>query len=136
MYAEISALANDGASRQISLSSGSSATNKVSLIYTATSNQVQAFIRSSGSIAFNVSEILSDTTNNNKIALKYKQNDFALWVNGIKLASDTSGNVPTELNVLDFDDADGANNFFGNTKGLKYYPKALADIQLEDLTTI
>ena len=42
------------------------------------------------------------------------------------------------LNRLDFSNGDGVHGFpfFGNTKGLKYYPKALADVQLEDLTTI
>ncbi len=136
LMAEISALDNDSTSRQISLSSGSSATNKVSLNYTSTSNQVQAFIRSGGSIAFNVSEIVSDTTNNNKIALKYKQNDFALWVNGIELATNTiDGNTPTGLNVLDFDDADGTSNFYGKAKQLQYFDSALTDTQLEELTS-
>tara|TARA_R100001198_G_scaffold96425_1_gene86189 strand:+ start:1144 stop:2442 length:1299 start_codon:yes stop_codon:yes gene_type:complete len=136
LMAEISALDNDSTSRQISLSSGSSATNKVSLNYTSTSNQVQAFIRSGGSIAFNVSEIVSDTTNNNKIALKYKQNDFALWVNGIELATNTiDGNTPTGLNVLDFDDADGTSNFYGKAKQVQYFDSALTDTQLEELTS-
>jgi hypothetical protein len=45
--------------------------------------------------------------------------------------------VPTSLSKLHFSMGDGINfPFFGNTKGLKYYPKALADVQLEDLTTI
>jgi len=45
--------------------------------------------------------------------------------------------VPTSLSKLHFSTGDGINfPFFGNTKGLKYYPKALADVQLEDLTTI
>ena len=39
------------------------------------------------------------------------------------------------LDKLTFDNG-LSNKFFGNTKGLKYYPKALADVQLEDLTTI
>ena len=135
LYVEVAALANDGTSRQISLSDGSSATNKVSLIYTSTSNQLQAFIRSGGSIAFNVNEILSNTTNNNKIALKYKANDFALWVNGIELATETSGNAPTSLNVLDFDDADGTSDFYGNCKDIRVYNEALTDAQLQTLTT-
>ena len=40
-------------------------------------------------------------------------------------------------NVLNFSSASFTyENFFGNTKDLKYYPKALADVQLQDLTTI
>ena len=135
LMAEISALADNGSSRQISLSDGSSSTNKVSLIYTSTSNQLQAFIRSGGSIAFNVSEILSDTTNNNKIALKYKANDFALWVNGIELENNTIGNAPTSLNVLDFDDADGASDFYGSAKQIQYFDSALNDSDLEKITS-
>ena len=135
LYAEISALANDGTSRQISLSSGSSATNKVSLNYTATSNQVQAFIRSGGSISFNETITLSDSTNLNKIALKYKSNDFALFVNGFKVASDLSGNAPTALSVLDFDDADGTSDLYGNVKDLRLYNTALTDNELIALTT-
>ena len=135
LMAEIASLANDGTSRQISLSSGSSVTNKVSLIYTSTSNQLQAFIRSGGSIAFNVSKILFDITNNNKIALKYKQDDFSLYVNGFELANDTSGNAPTELNVLDFDDADGASDFYGNTSQIQYFDSVLTDAELETLTS-
>ena len=135
LYVEMSALSDDGTARSISLSNGSTS-NKVSLIYTSTSNQLQAFIRSSGSIAFNVSEILSDTTNNNKIALKYKENDFALWVNGIEVATGTSGNAPTGLNVLDFDDADGLSNFYGNVKDLRVYKTILSDSELQILTTI
>ena len=71
-----------------------------------------------------------------KIAIKYKENDFELWVNGSVLRFDTSGNTPIGLSELSFDNGSGGSNFFGNTKGLKYYPKALADVQLEDLTTI
>ena len=48
----------------------------------------------------------------------------------------TSGNTPIGLYKLSFGYGDGGNSFFGNTKGLKYYPKALADVQLEALTTI
>jgi hypothetical protein len=135
LYAEIAALADDGTSRQISLSSGSSATNKISLIYTSTSNQLQAFVRSSGSIAFNVSEILSDTSEFNKIALKYKQDDFSLYVNGFELATDTSGNAPSGLNVLDFDDADGTSIFYGKCKALAVFDEALTDDELTELTS-
>ena len=136
LYFEGSALANDGTSRQVSLSSGSSATDKVSINYSTTSNQLQAFVRAGGSISFNVSEVLSNIANNNKIALKYKANDFALWVNGIEVATNTSGNAPTGLNVLDFDDADGGSDFYGKVKALAVFNEALTDSELECLTKI
>ena len=98
-------------------------------------NRIEAYVRVGGVNQFYVIENITDATIISKIALKYKENDFALWVNGIKVATDTSGNIPIGLSELAFNNSSGV-NFFGNTKGLKYYPKALADVQLEDLTTI
>jgi len=40
------------------------------------------------------------TSGNYKIALAYKANDFALYVNGVQVATDTSGSVPTTSQVL------------------------------------
>jgi hypothetical protein len=134
LYAEISALNNDGTSRQISLSDGSNANNKISLRYTSTTNELNAFVKSGGSVVFDESEILSDTTQNNKLALKYKQNDFSLYVNGVEVATDTNGNTPTGLNVLDFDSAIGTLNFYGNVKTVAVFKEALDNDQLERLT--
>ena len=78
---------------------------------------------------------LTDATQYSKVALKYKSNDISFWVDGIEVSSPTSTISLLGLNDLSFD-VSGTQNFFGNTKGLKYYPKALADVQLEDLTTI
>jgi len=72
---------------------------------------------------------------NNKLALKYKTNDFAFWVNGFEVAEDTSGTVPTGLNVLSFDGSAGAEPFYGNTKELMYFPEALTDLELETVTS-
>jgi hypothetical protein len=136
LYAEIEALANDGTSRQISLSDGSNANNKISLRYTSISNEINAFVKSGGSVVFNAIEVLSDITQNNKLALKYKQDDFSLYVNGVQVATDTSGNTPTGLNVLDFDSAIGTLNFYGKVKALAVYKEALTDSELQSLTTI
>jgi hypothetical protein len=124
---------SDSLSKSITLF-GQNANDRVEIKYRPNNTSVQINIFSSGSLVFNVVEPLA-VESINKIAVKYKQNDFALWINGIKAATGTSGNAPTGLVSLNFDVASG-NPFFGNTKDLKYYPKALADVQLEDLTTI
>ena len=69
-----------------------------------------------------------------RAALKYKQNDFAFWVNGTEVDSDSLGNVPTGLNVLSFDYA-GGSPFYGKTKQVQYYDSALTDSDLETLTS-
>jgi hypothetical protein len=51
------------------------------------------------------------------------------------VATDTSG-ITSPANTLNKLDFNGNNlDFFGNTKGLKVYPKALSDLELETLTS-
>jgi hypothetical protein len=73
-----------------------------------------------------------------KVALKYKSGDIAAWIDGVEVATSTNTFLFAEvLDNLSFDyNGNSVLPFFGDTKGLKYYPKALADVQLEDLTTI
>ena len=136
LYAEISALANDGTFRLISISDGTNS-NRIHLAFSNNYNKITASITSGGVSQGSIHYTSTNLLLFHKIALKYKLNDFQLWIDGIKVATDTSATMPTGLNRLNFTNGDGVQNFFfGNTKGLKYYPKALADVQLEDLTTI
>ena len=133
LYAEISALANDGTFRQITISDGSTS-NRVYLTYSSTSNQFTASVISNGSLVFNSLYTSTDLTNNHKIAIKYKQNDFALWVDGVEVATGTSGNTPSGLSKLDFDFL-GGNKFSGNVRDVRVYNTALSDSELASLTS-
>ena len=136
LYCEIAALANDGTARQISLSDGSSSTNKVSILYTSTTNQIKAFIRGGGSVALNTTHTLSNALQFNKIALKYKVNDFSLYVNGTEVRSDTSGAIPTALSDLSLDDADGTQDFYGKIRDIRVYnTKEMTDSEVDILLT-
>ena len=66
--------------------------------------------------------------------LKYKVNDFALWVNGFEVATDNSGTTPSGLNKLEFTDS-FSNNFYGNAKQLQYFDTALNDNELEQISS-
>ena len=70
-----------------------------------------------------------------KAAIKYKANDFALWVNGVEVVVDSSGNTfPTNtLNQLSFNNG-SSNPFYGNTKSVMVFKEALTDLELEKLT--
>ena len=133
LYAEIAALANDGTTRRISLSDGSTS-NRVSLELDETSNIIKAFISSGG-----VSQILqytaSDLTQYNKIAIKYKVNDFALWLGGVERDTDTFGSVPIGLNTLEFAQGSGSQKFYGKCKSIRVYKEALSDTDLQNLTS-
>ena len=134
LYAEIKALADDNTFRQMSLNASG---NNVRLLYGTTSNQIQGFVQTSSSTVANMSYIASDTTIYNKIAIKYKQNDFALWVNGAEQVTDTSGNTPSAgtLNSFDLNDTGGGGfPMIGNVKSLMVFKEALTDLELEKLT--
>jgi len=131
-YAEMSALSNDGASRYISLSNGSTS-NRVVLRFNS-SNEISGFVFSGttqASFSYDVNIL-----NKNKVALKWKQNDFALWVNGIEVGTDTSGVPPINLSLLRFEDgADNGQYFYGNVKEIKIYNTVLTDQELASLTS-
>jgi len=70
----------------------------------------------------------------NKIAFKYKQNDFSLWANGIEVGASSSGAIPTGLTGASFD-LGGDQPFYGKTKELGYYNTVLTDEELEYMTS-
>ena len=133
LYAEISALADDGTARYFSLNNGSS--NRVRFGYGTSTNSVRLFVAST-TTQVDLTVQLSDITLFNKFAIKYKANDFAIWVNGIEVATDTNGNTPVGLVQLNFDNCCGTDNFYGNTKDLRVYNTRLTDQELQALTTI
>lgn len=132
LFAEISALADENSNRYFSINDGST-NNRIRFGYTTPSNSVRLLVIAS-STQVDITEQLSNTSVYNKIAIKYKQNDFALWVNGVEIATDTSGNTPSGLSQLDFDNAAGGDPFYGKTKQLMTFNEALSNEELSDLT--
>jgi hypothetical protein len=128
--AEMSALANDGTSRRISISDGGTS-NRVSIEIDETADRLKLFIDSNSLQVDNIG-----LTNFTKICGKYKANDYSLWVNGFELATlTTSSNVPSGLDRLNFDGGNLSNDFYGNTKQLQYFDTVLTDNELETLTS-
>ncbi len=81
---------------------------------------------------------LGDSTQFHKIACKWKQNDFALWVDGVEVGTDTSGSTfsADTLNVLNFSNATTLSDFFyGKCKAIAVFNEALSDSELTQLTT-
>jgi hypothetical protein len=137
LYAEIAALSDDLTNREISLSDGTT-NNRLEIRYSSTSNRMQVISRVNSTIVSNLSFILNNSTDFNKIAFKYKENDFALWINGVEVDTDLSGSTyPTStLNKISFNNGAGGESFFGKVKDIQYYNTALTDSELTQLTTI
>jgi len=134
LYAEIKALANDLTYRGISISDGT-ANNVVRIYYENISNRLTAQIKNGGVAQASMQHTFTDITNNSKIAVKYKQNDFALWIDGTQVATDTSGSTPTNLDVLQLDTGAGSDDFYGKVRDIRVYNTALTDQELQALTS-
>jgi hypothetical protein len=134
LYAEISGVGDGGTKRYISLSDGANS-NDVRL-YLDTNGYISALTKVGGSTQAFLSTNAYAQNNFNKIAFKYKENDFALWVNGVEVATDNSGlvNAANTFNELSF----FGNNlpFYGKTKQILTFNTALSDEELAALTTI
>jgi hypothetical protein len=133
LYAEIAALADDLTFRLLSLSDGTS-NNRIFLGFRNSSNIIYVAVRSQSSTVLTINYNISDITELNKIALKYKQNNFSLYVNGTEAQSITSGNVPIGLDRLNFDGGNGIDDFYGNVKCVAVFKET--DIDLEKLTQV
>ena len=132
LFADIAALAT-APTRVITLGDGTSS-NRIQFFYNS-SNVLNGNVIAGGS--GQVTGFSYDGNSNlfNKCAVKYKVNDFAFWVNGFEVATDTSGATPIGLNELNFDNGTGTSDFYGKTKELGYYNTALTDAELETLTS-
>ena len=134
LYAEISANSNDLSFRLLSLSDGTTS-NRVYIGFGSVSNQLTASLTSGGSQQALLNHIVSDETQYNKVALKYKLNELSLFVNGSKVATDTTVTMPT-LTSLQFTSGSTFSKFFGKTKAVAVWKEALTDTELQKLTTI
>ena len=133
LYGEIAALANDGTYRQISINDGGTP-NRVTLDFTPTNNEVRSFISFNGVSQALITGSVSSATDFVKAAISYNQNEFKLFINGTQASIDTSGNTPTGLSQLNFDNGGGSNHFYGKVKGIYAFNKALTDDELQQLT--
>jgi len=132
LYCEIAALANDGTFREITLNDGTTS-NAIEIRYVSTSNRLQCVARSGGGVTASLEFDLSNTTEFVKAALSYKANNFKMYLNGSLVATDTSGATPVGLNRLSFNWG-GFNFFYGKTKEVKVFRRALTDAELTELT--
>ena len=134
LYTEISGFENDAISRAISISDGTTS-NRINLFLPSSQTQVVGRVSSEGVTVADMIYTGITQTSYNKIAVKWKVNDFALWVNGVEVLTDSSGPVPTGLSQVSFDNASGT-LFLGNCKDLRVYKRALTDAELVTLTKV
>ena len=136
LYAEIAALrqVNDNV-QFLAINSSSYTQNSIYIQLRSATNQIAVWAYSNGSNE--VAEIitLTDVTAFNKIAIRWKVNDFNVFINGTSVFTDTSYNAPTSssLNTLEFARG-GSLNIYCKCKALAVFNEALSDDELNNLT--
>ena len=130
-YVEIDWKGNDEESIFSVLHDGT-VNNRMDFGYSAAFNSFYFNVRTNGS-SQGLMQYSSPIAGKYKIAIAYKNNGFALWVNGVKEASDGSGSVPitTKYNV---------GNYIGGGReypiiSSKLYNTKLTDQELQALTS-
>jgi hypothetical protein len=135
LFADISAFAGaGGGTRRIEVSNGINASQYVRLqiangdgsLYSIVNNGTEQFL-------FNATSF--NATLSNKIILKYKQNDFSLFLNGFEVGSNNVGNTFANGVLKQVNFSSTASEFYGKTKEVGYYDIALTDEELEYITS-
>ncbi len=134
LFIEAASIANDGTFKQIALDDGTT-NNLLTFNFSSTTNGLRVFVRDAGT-AYSMSATVSDVTQFNKYAVKYKDNDFALWANGVELATSIIATVPNSLSNLKFNNGSGGGLLYGNIKQFILIPTALSDSDLATLTSL
>jgi hypothetical protein len=108
--------------------------NIVQLYFTSTNSCVGQVYTSAGQQVAIISSALAN--GRYKIALAYASNDFAMYINGTQIGTDSSGTVPTCSQVIIGNDDSGASNFNDSINQAILFPTRLTNAELASLTTI
>jgi hypothetical protein len=132
-YLQFAALTGAGSFDDLSLSDGTQ-NNKVQLFYRAT-DKINARVTVGGVNVFDHIYQSTDMTQFEKVAIKWKLNDFSMYVDGREVDSDSSGATfsANTLNVIKIND-NNISDYVGKIKCLAVFKEALTDLELEKLT--
>ena len=137
LYCEIAALDDSTTGREIQISDGS-VNNRVSMFLGGASNRIRGQVQVGGTSVFNSFTSDFDVKNFNKIAVKYKAQDFGFFINGTQISvnfTQTSIFSADTLNQLNFRRVGAANVFEGKVKTVAVFNEALTSAQLISLTS-
>ena len=119
-------------SKAISIYKTSSPSSNAVILYYNGNRIAFDILNPSGTVS--VITNISNAKELNKVAIKYKSGDIALWFNGVELVTRTNTLSLSGLDKLEFDFTTN-NDLYGNTKQLQYYNSSLTDSELEQLTS-
>ena len=136
MYVETTKWVPSNNGRIFAISDGTTS-NYISIIQNTTFSNYAVYIAVGGvtQLAYTETQEIPD---NSKIAISYKQNDFAISVNGEIVHTDTSGNVPTVSKIYLGSRENGSYTYYSSNpiKEAKLYNTRLSNSELQALTQV
>jgi len=126
-----------GISRRFLCISDGTVDNRVNIIQSLSNDAINMTVTVGGVAQASISSS-ADQTGRVKIAAAYAVNDFALYINGVQIGTDTSGTVPACNRVAlgSFETTANSANAFATIRSCALFPTRLTNAQLVTLTTI
>ena len=114
--------------------------NRIAILQSiGANNQVRVFAFVGNTKVFDMTGSVSDITAQTKVALRYAENAFDLFINGAKVSTDTSGAIfPADtLDRVSFSEiGTTASTFKGKVSQVSTFPTALTDSECIALTSL
>ena len=119
----------------ISVSGGVHENDTFKFIYLPSTNELRAELNISPTVNTRITYDNLSLGQYNKIAASFNASTLKLYVNGFETNSISTNGLPSGLNQMNFDRADGVAPFYGKTKEIGVYDAVLTDAELEALTS-
>jgi hypothetical protein len=132
LYVEASSNYDSSHTNRIAISDGTSS-NRISLEWDETTqNRIRVHLNTHSLLNYDA----VDLSIQNKVAVKYAANDYAIWFNGREVVTQASGALPTGMDMLELRGVGlgSAGSFYGKAKSVMVFKEALTDLELEKLT--
>ena len=138
LYVEIAALVDStsGGIRRLSLSDGTN-DNRIQILFTNTVGKISVVVKSGGLFQIDTGFSGYNTTDLNKIAIRYGSGVFKVYINGLSVFNDAGVSFSSiSLDDLRFSNPSGSELMFARCKSVAVFKEALSDTELASLTTI
>ena len=120
----------------IALTNNNSGSNRIFIGTAPNTKNLEIYFISGGVVLWQPDFELSNINETQKIAVKYKSNDLALWVNGLEVATSNSvTTMPVGLSLLGFFGFGTQEPQYGAIKCVAVFKEALTDAELTTLTS-
>jgi len=119
----------------LSNSSGATGNNRVLLYRSTSDKKVWLYVQSAGASVKNISlELPTDA--NDKYAVAWATNDFAVYINGVQEYTSSTGAIPTGMQYLQLNEWSNVHEETNIVKQVLYFPNRLSNSDLATLTSL